>query len=201
VTAGENPELIYDYYNFPPHTYELTYPAPGKTELAANVVSKLTAAGLRSSTDANRGFDHGMFIPLKVMFPDADIPVVQLSLDKSLDPALHIKAGDALADLAEQNVLIIGSGMSFHNMRGYRQAASTAPSKEFDDWLTDAITKEADERHTLLADWENAPQGKFSHPREEHLIPLMVAAGAGKSKGTCIFKDEVLNTMISAFEF
>ena len=119
VTSGAQPELIYDYYGFPPHTYELTYPAPGAPALAEEMVQTLRAAGIDSGTDAQRGFDHGMFIPLKLIFPQADIPVLQLSLNRSLDPAQQIATGRALEQLRDQDVLIIGSGMSFHNMRAY----------------------------------------------------------------------------------
>src|SRR5690606_17445208 len=108
----------YDYYGFPPHTYELTYPAPGDPALALETAQLLAQSGLDAAVDNMRGFDHGMFIPLKLMFPRAEIPVIQFSLRRDLDPQAHLRAGQALAALRDQGVLIIGSGMSFHNMRG-----------------------------------------------------------------------------------
>src|SRR5690606_32417614 len=115
VTGHERPELIYDYYGFPPHTYELKYPAPGEPDLAEDIAQRIGATtGLDAQVDPQRGYDHGMFIPLKLVFPDADIPVVQLSLRTDMDPAAHLEAGRALAALRDQGVLIVGSGMSFH---------------------------------------------------------------------------------------
>jgi len=204
VTAGEQPELIYDYYGFPEHTYQLTYPAPGAPALATQVETMLTHAGLNSRQDGRRGFDHGMFIPLKLMFPDADIPVVQLALRDDLDPAAHLAAGQALAPLRDEGVLIVGSGMSFHNMRGYGDARFTAPSEAFDDWLTRAVEAEAQQRHAALSNWGQAPHAHQCHPAgdEEHLIPLLVAAGAaGRDKGRKIYSQQVLKTQLSAYRF
>jgi aromatic ring-opening dioxygenase catalytic subunit (LigB family) len=118
VTSAPRPELIYDYYGFPPHTYALKYPASGEPRLASRIAELLGQANLASHADPSRGFDHGMFIPLMLMFPEADIPVVQVSLRRDLDPARHLQAGQALAPLRDEGVLILGSGMSFHNMRG-----------------------------------------------------------------------------------
>ena len=204
VTAGEHPELIYDYYGFPDHTYALTYPAPGAPALAERVDTLLSQAGLASQRDAKRGFDHGMFVPLKLMFPEADIPVVQLSLRDDLDPATHLSAGEALASLRDEGVLIVGSGMSFHNMRGYGDARFTAPSEAFDEWLTQTVEAEPGRRHAALSDWAQAPHASQCHPPgdEEHLIPLRVAAGAArKDKGRKIYSEQVLKTQLSAFRF
>ena len=204
VTGHARPELIYDYYGFPPHTYELTYPAPGQSQLAQQLADRLNADGLLAQVNANRGFDHGMFIPLKLMFPGADIPVVQLSLRADLDPQAHLNAGRALAGLRDENVLIVGSGMSFHNMRGYGDIRFTAISDEFDQWLTAAVTSPAQRREQLLSHWEQAPQARQCHPprAEEHLIPLMVAAGAGyESEGQKIYSEYIMKTTISAFRF
>ena len=204
VTGGAQPELIYDYYGFPPHTYELKYPAAGAPALADQIVKTLTAAGIASSLDAGRGFDHGMFIPLKLIFPDASIPVVQLSLHNSLDPARHLEAGRALQALRDQDVLIIGSGMSFHNMRAYGNPQYGPVSDAFDDWLTHAVESEPQERDRLLANWEQAPGARHCHPPrvEEHLIPLMTVAGAaGKDAGRKVFSDRVMETTVSAFTF
>ena len=142
-----------------------------------------------------------MFIPLKVAWPNADVPIVEMSVDRSLNPALHLAAGRALAPLRDEGVLIIGSGMSFHNMRAYRDPAAKAPSAEFDDWLHDAIEAPPSARDPALAQWDEAPMARYAHPREEHLIPLMVAAGASDQTGDRIFNGEVLGTMISGFRF
>lgn len=204
VTSGAQPELIYDYHGFPAHTYELTYPAPGAPALAEHIVNILTSQGIASEPDVHRGFDHGMFIPLKLIFPQANIPVVQLSLHNSLDPAQHLEVGRALETLRDQDVLIIGSGMSFHNMRAYGNPQFGPVSDAFDDWLTQAVESSAQERDRLLANWEQAPGARQCHPprAEEHLLPLMVVAGAaGVDAGRKVFSDRVMETTISAFCF
>ena len=204
VTGHARAELIYDYYGFPQHTYELTYPAPGAPQLAEQIAQALNNEGLEAAVDPERGFDHGMFIPLKLVFPGADIPVIQLSLRRDLDPAAHLAVGRALAGLRDQNVLIIGSGMSFHNMRAYGDARFTPVSAEFDEWLTSAVESPAQERDQLLGNWEKAPQAYLCHPKgdEEHLIPLLVAAGAGGDEpGQKIYSEKVMQTTISAFRF
>lgn len=204
VTGGTQPELIYDYYGFPPHTYELTYPAPGAPALAEQIVQTLREAGIASGQDAQRGFDHGMFIPLKLLFPQANIPVVQLSLNDSLDPVQHLEVGRALETLREQDVLIIGSGMSFHNMRGYGNPAYGPVSDAFDAWLSKAVEASAEERYRRLSHWEQAPSARDCHPMraEEHLLPLMTVVGAaGKDLGRTVFTDWVLETKLSAFVF
>lgn len=200
-TGAERPALIYDYYGFPQHTYELRYDAPGDPALAARAAGLLTAAGLPGAVDPAHGWDHGVFVPMKVAFPDADIPVVAMSVDKSLDPALHIAAGRALAPLRDEGVLIVGSGMSFHNMRGYRDPRFTEPSRAFDAWLTAAAEAAPEERAALFAGWADAPAGRLSHPREEHLIPLMVAAGASDAPGRHDYGELLLETAVSGYRF
>ena len=201
VSAQASPQLIFDYYGFPPETYQLTYPAPGDPALAARVADLLGAAGLAAQLDQERGFDHGVFVPLKMMFPDADVPVVALSLDASLDPALHLAAGRALAPLRDQGVLIIASGMSFHNMRGYGDPRFTALSRQFDDWLSETVALDAPARAARLIDWAQAPAARQCHPREEHLLPLMVAAGASQNRGARLYHELVLETAISGYRF
>lgn len=202
VGAAARPELIYDYYGFPQHTYELTWPAPGEPKLAARVAELLSQAGLPVSVSATRGFDHGVFVPLKLAFPEAQIPVVTLSLAASLDPALHLAAGRALASLRDEGVLIIASGMSFHNLRGYLQPETPERARAFDAWLTRAAESPSRERTALLTDWRKAPFAAYAHPREEHLIPLMVAAGAGSdAPGKRIFGDEPMGAALSAYRF
>ena len=204
VTTGTQPELIFDYNGFPPHTYELSYPVPGAPGLAARVQLLLGAAGLAADGDAERGFDHGMFIPLLLMFPAADVPVLQLSLREGLDPQHHLLAGRALEPLRDEGVLIVGSGMSFHNMRGYGDPRFGPVSDAFDAWLGQACEAEPTQRALALASWEEAPQARLCHPprAEEHLLPLMVAAGAAPGgRGRKVFSDRVMETTLSAFRF
>jgi aromatic ring-opening dioxygenase catalytic subunit (LigB family) len=202
VTTNPAPPLLFDYYGFPPHTYELTWPAPGSPELAARVRSLLQNAGIESREDASRGLDHGVFVPLKLTFPNADIPTVQLSLRAGLDPEEHLKIGRALAPLREEGVLIIGSGMSYHNMRGFNHPASLAHSERFDAWLTNAVKGAPADRDASLSAWKKAPSAIECHPREEHLLPLMVAAGAaGGDRGEAVFRDKVMGVITSAIRF
>lgn len=194
--ASARPELIYDYYGFPEHTYQLQFNAPGAPAVAARVRDLLAGAGLSAAADDTRGWDHGVFVPLKVALPDADIPVVQLSLQTGLDPRLHLAAGRALAPLRDEGVLILGSGMSWHNMRGF-SPAFTQRSRVFDDWLSQAVADPA-----ALAGWEAAPYARAAHPREEHLAPIFIAAGAADGEpGRKVFGDEVMDVAISAFQF
>ena len=200
-TGADRPGLIYDYYGFPPDSYALTYPVPGDPALAARAAALLREKGFTATVDPARGLDHGVFVPMKVAFPDADIPLVQMSLDASLDPALHLRAGAALAPLRAEGVLIIGSGMSFHNLRAYGDPRIAPPSQAFDDWLTNAATAPPAERAALLAQWQGAPYARFCHPREEHLLPLMVAAGASDAPGIHDFGGMVMGSAISGYSF
>jgi len=202
VTTAPAPPLLFDYSGFPKHTYELTWPAPGAPALAQRVRGLLAEAGIETREDDKRGFDHGVFIPLKVAFPDADIPTVQLSLQKGLSPEAHVAIGRALAPLRDEGVLIIGSGMSYHNMRGFMNPASLGHSQRFDTWLENSAKQTDGARSTALAGWRSAPSGPESHPREEHLIPLMVAAGAASTDaGHVVFRDEVMGVVVSALQF
>jgi len=208
VQSTAAPSLLFDYYGFPPHTYELEYPAPGAPELAARIAALIGGRGLAVAMDDRRDFDHGVFIPLKLAFAQADIPVVQVSLRGDLDPAAHIELGKALAPLREDDVLIIGSGMSFHNMRVLMSARgrgkSTLPQMDaFNQWLRVAATNpDPAKRNTLLAAWASAPGARFAHPREEHLMPLHVVAGAaGTDTGRETLSDIVLGSPQSAFQF
>ncbi|KPF56920.1 aromatic ring-opening dioxygenase LigA [Novosphingobium sp. AAP1] len=202
VSTAPAPGMIYDYYGFPSHTYELKFPAPGAPALAERIVALIQAEGLPARTDAARGFDHGVFIPFLLVTPEADIPVVPLSLKRDLDPEEHLRCGRALAALRDEGVLIVGSGMSFHNMRAFFSPAATQPSATFDAWLTQAIESPPEQRWQSLRQWASAPAGRQSHPREEHLIPLMVAAGAAAdAPGQRDFTDNVMMADISAFRF
>ncbi len=199
-TGADRPELIYDYYGFPPETYALTYSAPGAPVLAQKAASLLGAAGIQAEVDRGYGWDHGVFIPLKVMFPLADIPVLAMSLKTGLDPASHVAIGEALRPLRDDGVLILGSGMSYHNLRSFGVAAPA--SLEFDHWLDAALAGGSAQRGKALAQWARAPSGRAAHPREEHLLPLMVASGAGSdAPGTKIWSGEAGGSRISAWAF
>jgi aromatic ring-opening dioxygenase catalytic subunit (LigB family) len=199
-TGAERPDLIYDYFGFPPETYALTYSAPGAPALAHKAASLLGAAGIEASVDASYGWDHGVFIPLKVMFPQADIPVLAMSLKTGLDPAAHLAMGQALRPLRDEGVLILGSGMSYHNLRNFGGAAQA--SVQFDQWLDAALAGDAAQRSAALASWSAAPSGRAAHPREEHLLPLMVASGAGSDKpGSKIWSGEAGGSRVSAWAF
>jgi aromatic ring-opening dioxygenase catalytic subunit (LigB family) len=179
LNIAAHPALLYDYYGFPEHTYQLSYPAPGAPELAPRVQALLADAGFASDTDAERGLDHGVFVPMLLSYPDADIPILQLSLQQDLDPAQHLAIGRALAPLRDEGVLIIGSGMSFHNLRTLFGPGGDAGSEQFDAWLT-----------------------REAHPREEHLLPLMVAAGAaGADPGRRTYADHLGGKALSGFQF
>ena len=189
VSTGESHPLLFDYGGFPPESYKYKYPAPGHPDLARNVMSLLQEADINVKSDAKRGWDHGVFIPLMLMFPEAAIPVVALSLHSSLDPAMHIRIGRALAPLRSQGVLIVGSGASFHNF-GYFFARSEADKKAgvqhgttWHNYLVETLTSTAisrEERLDRLINWSSGPSAFDAHPRgqEEHLIPLHVVAGA-----------------------
>lgn len=204
VGAHPAPPLIYDYYGFPPHTYQLTYPAPGDPALAAQIALRLRDAGLPAAIDETRGLDHGVFIPFKLVYPNADVPVIPLSLHESMDAALHLKAGAALAPLLADNVLVVGSGMSFHNLRLLMTGRADTPDAwAFDAWLTEAATQpDAAQRAAMLSNWIDAPGARLAHPEAEHLLPLMVAAGAGgQAPASRIYHEKVMSAPISAYRF
>jgi aromatic ring-opening dioxygenase catalytic subunit (LigB family) len=184
VTVGSRPPLLYDYYDFPPESYEITYPAPGDDALSAEVRERLARSGMDCGEERERGFDHGLFVPLKIMYPEADIPCVQLSLIKGLNPSAHLALGSALAGIDRENLLILGSGFSFHNMRAFFMPdteETVAANQEFQAWLAETCSDPSlseDQRRERLARWESAPHARYCHPREEHLLPLHVCCGA-----------------------
>ncbi len=200
VGSSAKPPMLFDYYGFPEETYRLRFDAPGSPALATRVRELLAGAGFPTGEDAERGYDHGVFVPLLLATPDADIPVVQLSLRGDLDPAAHLAAGRALRSLRDEGVLIVGSGMSWHNMRGF-SPAFTGKSEAFDGWLTQALLDPA-RRDAALAHWEQAPFAREAHPREEHLAPLFVAAGAASGEpGRRVFSDHAMDVALSAYTF
>jgi aromatic ring-opening dioxygenase catalytic subunit (LigB family) len=202
VMTSPRPPIFYDYYGFPPESYAIPWPAPGDPALASHVRELLDRAGIPSAEDGERGFDHGTFIPLKVSFPDADVPTIQLSLQEGLDPARHLAIGRALAPLRDEGVLLVGSGMSYHNFGGFRRPQGRADSETFDAWMQGVAQAEASERDAALSRWSEAPVARRAHPREEHLLPLMVAAGAaGADRGRVTYSDFFGGVRISAVQF
>ena len=202
VMTAEKPPMFFDYYGFPRESYELSWPAPGDPKLAARVGDLLGAAGFQTSANSERGYDHGTFVPLKVTYPEAQIPTVQLSLKKGLDPKEHLAIGKALAPLRDEGVFILGSGMTFHNLRAFRDPRSVPIAETFDAWLREATTQQAAERDRRLIDWESAPAARLAHPREEHLLPLMVVAGAaGADRATTAYNGTFGGLRLSAYHF
>jgi aromatic ring-opening dioxygenase catalytic subunit (LigB family) len=202
VSSAAQPPMLYDYYGFPEAAYQIRWSAPGAPWLAARVRELLAAAGIPSAEDPVRGYDHGTFVPLKVAWPDGAVPCVQLSLVQGLDPAAHLRIGRALAPLRDEGVFVVGSGMSFHNMRGFRTREGLTASVAFDTWLGTSVCAPPAERDGLLERWASGPAARACHPREEHLLPLHVIAGlAGQDVGTVPFRQRVLGTMVSAVHF
>jgi aromatic ring-opening dioxygenase catalytic subunit (LigB family) len=203
VSTSLSPPMLYDYYGFPPESYALQWPAKGDPQLAARVRALLGGAGFDTAADPARGFDHGTFVPLKLSYPEADIPTVQLSLKAGLDPAEHIAMGRALQPLRDEGVFIVGSGMSFHNMRAFfNRGADRSQSQLFDRWLRETAEAPANERDQRLTAWASAPGARFAHPREEHLLPLMVIAGAAsEDRGSVPFRGASFGHSISAIHF
>ena len=205
ITSGKFPSLIYDYYGFPKESYEIKYPAPGSPELAKKLFNLLSSAGIEAKLDGQRGFDHGLFVPLKLMYPDAAIPCVQLSLVNSLQAKEHIQIGKALADMRKDNVLIIGSGFSFHNIKEFFAPSSNetqSMNKSFEQWLIDTCSSNQyseEERTQKLINWDNAPSARYCHPREEHLLPLHVCYGVSGAAAKKVFEMEIMGKMASAY--
>lgn len=203
VSTSASPQMEYDYYGFPEHTYHIRYPAPGSPELAQRIKALLGKSGIRCGEDPKRGFDHGTFVPLELMYPDADVPVVMLSLNASYDPKEHIDAGQALAPLRDEGVLIMGSGLTYHNMRGFGRNEATPVAEAFEAYLQEAVSqKDAESRNDMLVQWEKAPGARLAHPQEDHLLPLMVVAGAaGEDQGRSLFVDHVMKVPMASYEF
>jgi aromatic ring-opening dioxygenase catalytic subunit (LigB family) len=203
VMTGERPPLLFDYYGFPPESYQLTWPAPGDPRLASRVRALLEGAGFATGADGERGFDHGTFVPLKLTYPAADMPTVQLSLKRGLDPAEHLAMGRALAPLRDEGVFIVGSGMSYHSMRGFGGGGTAQRvAATFDAWLRETMARSPEERDARLAQWASAPAARQAHPREEHLLPLMVIAGAaGSDHAVAAYDGTLVGLRLSAFHF
>lgn len=204
LLGAHHPALFYDYYGFPEAAYEITYPAPGSPELATRIAGVLQKAHIATDIDPQRGFDHGVFIPLKLMYPDATIPTLQLSLVRGLDPAAHLALGTALRDLMPENLLVVGSGFSFHNLGAFSWQGINAPNlanDAFQEWLIDVCTGPLPQpaREQRLIAWERAPSARYCHPREEHLLPLHVCLGMAGAQAKVVFDDYILGKRSVAF--
>ncbi len=205
VHFGAKPGMLYDYGGFPDFTYSLTWPSPGSPELAARVAELLGQAGFATAREEKRGYDHGTFVPMMVAFPEASLPVAQLSLVSGLDPETHFRMGQALEPLRSEGVLIVCSGMSYHNMRGFMSGDPRVEetSRVFDAWLSRTVAlADPEARHKALVDWKKAPGALECHPRSEHLVPLFVAAGAGGSDpGRQDYSGRLLGVAVSSHVF
>jgi len=204
LLSAPDPPMFYDYYGFPDKAYEITYPAPGSPELANRIAGLLLKNNISARLDPRRGFDHGLFIPLKLMYPQADIPSLQLSLLRGLDPTAHIALGKALRELMVENILVIGSGFSFHNMSAFSWQGINTPdpaNDAFQNWLIEVCTGpiSQSEREQLLIEWQKAPSARYCHPREEHLLPLHVCLGMADKPALTIFDDYILGKRGIAF--
>lgn len=205
ITSGAQPSLIYDYSGFPEESYHIKYPCLGEPLLAQKIFNLFKDNHINAKLDENRGFDHGLFVPLKIMYPQADIPCVQLSLLSNLDPSLHIQMGKVLQNLSYNNVLVIGSGFSFHNMKAFFSpdtSETKAMNENFDQWLIETLTKkdiDEDERTNRLVHWEKAPYARYAHPREEHLLPLHVCYGLANRSSSKHYELKILNKKSSMY--
>ncbi len=205
VTHLAAPPMLYDYYGFPEPAYQLQYPAPGAPALAETIHAALGAHGVASRLEERRGFDHGLYIPLMLMYPQADIPCVQVSLQKNLDAATHITMGHALTALAQNGVLLIGSGFSFHNMQAFFAPPTPVTrdqNKAFENWLHDTCTNPGlteTERTERLVNWAQAPAARFCHPREEHLLPVHVCYGAAQRPANAAIALNIIGKQASMY--
>jgi 4,5-DOPA dioxygenase extradiol len=204
LMGAQNPAMFYDYYGFPSQAYEITYPAPGNPELANKILGLLEENHIRARIDLQRGFDHGLFIPLKLMYPQADIPSLQLSLLRGLNPSVHIALGKALRGILNENILVVGSGFSYHNLRAFSwgEIGTADPANDaFQNWLIEVCTSQLtqSEREQRLVEWEKAPSARYCHPREEHLLPLHVCQGMADNPGKLVFDDQILGKRSVAF--
>lgn len=204
ITDSESPPLYYDYYGFPDEAYSIRYSVSGAPQTAGHIFAQLTDVGIQVATDSSRGLDHGVFVPGLMLFPEADIPCLQLSLIEGLSPQAHLHLGDALQSLRARDVMIIGSGFSFHNMREFFGPGSPDAdtlNREFEGWLSDTLMKcDNPTRRQRLLEWQTAPGARFCHPREEHLMPLHVCVGAASdNQASLMWQFEVLGRQGSCY--
>jgi aromatic ring-opening dioxygenase catalytic subunit (LigB family) len=203
VSTSQHPSMEYDYSGFPAHTYHIRYQAPGDPAVAERAANLLASSRIEIAKDPSRGFDHGVFVPLGLMFPQADMPIVMLSIKSNYNAAEHLALGRALAPLRDEQVLIVGSGLTYHNMQGFGRDSSTAVAQSFTNYLNDAITlSDGKERDQRLLHWESAPQARLAHPHEDHLLPLLAAAGAaGSDSGQVLFDENIMKIPMTSYAF
>lgn len=205
ITSGSAPDLLFDYYGFPEESYAISYPAPGASQLAGKIHRLFLEQGLAADLDDRRGFDHGFFVPLKIMYPKADIPCLQVSLLASLRPQDHMQLGHVLSQLRHENLLIIGSGSSFHNLRAFHEQpteTSRQANEAFEQWLAETLLDDRlknEEREKRLRHWEQAPAARYCHPREEHLLPLHVCYGIAAKPAARMYAMEVMGRKVSTY--
>jgi len=204
LLGAQSPSMFYDYYGFSKEAYEIAYPASGSPALANRIAGLLNQNDISAHIDSQRGFDHGLFIPLKLMYPQADIPSLQLSLIRGLNSVTHIALGKALRALMDENILVVGSGFSFHNLRAFAPELGDVPdpaNDAFHNWLIEVCTDATlqSEREQRLIEWEKAPSARYCHPREEHLLPLHVCFGMADKAATVVFDDYILGKRGVAF--
>ncbi|MGQ0580079.1 MAG: DODA-type extradiol aromatic ring-opening family dioxygenase [Betaproteobacteria bacterium] len=206
VSAVAHPETIHDFYGFPDELYRIEYPAPGAPELAAQAKALLGEKGIGAHLDPARGLDHGAWVPLVLMYPQADVPVTQLAVQTALGAGHHFKLGEALRSLRDEGVLILGSGGTTHNLREFgRYPEGTAPPQwvtGFQEWLAQTI--ESGNSGDLVRYRSLAPEAAHNHPTEEHFLPLFVAAGAGSPnvKGRRIHRSHTFGILaMDAYRF
>lgn len=206
VMASAAPPMIYDYGGFPEELYHIRYPAPGSPRIAQRAYSLIQQANLPARLNTDRGFDHGTYALLAVTHPEADIPVLQVSLRADYDPEAHLQLGRALAPLRDEGVLIIGSGSSYHNLRRFfGPRVRLEDAAQFDSWLTETLIESTPARRSdRLIDWERAPAAREAHPREDHLMPLHVVVGAAEEEpGQVVYheKDFLGTIALSSYRF
>jgi 4,5-DOPA dioxygenase extradiol len=204
LLGSQTPSMFYDYYGFPDEAYNIIYPAPGSPKLANKIIDLLKKNNISAHVDTKRGFDHGLFIPLKLMYPQADIPSIQLSLIRGLNPGMHIDLGKGLRELMHENILIIGSGFSFHNLDAFSWEGINTPdpaNDEFQSWLIELCTGSISQldREKQLIEWQEAPFARYCHPREEHLMPLHICQSIANKQATVIFNDYIMGKKAVAF--
>ncbi|KAK9384946.1 Extradiol ring-cleavage dioxygenase, class III enzyme, subunit B [Lipomyces mesembrius] len=208
ISSGAKHELYYDYYNFPPETYKIKYDAPGSPSIAKDIYTRLQKVGFSPKLDETRGWDHGVFIPMKLIVPDESIPIVQMSVLESEDPEEHYRIGQVLSELRKENIAILGSGFAtFHNLRLFPRSSNFPPDiasklREWSGVLNEAVlTKDVDERLAKLKRWREFPHAYTMHPQHgaEHFLPLIVTAGAGGSSKGALYGDEFLGADMFSF--
>lgn len=201
VMTSPNPPMVYDYHGFPPETFQVKYNAPGAPRIAQRAADLIAAAGLPVRLDAKQGYDHGTFVPAFIMYPDASVPLFQISLRRGYDPAQHLALGRALAPLRDEGVLIIGSGLSYHNLRLFGPGARI-PSEAFDAWLAKAMAAPPALRTAALLDWETAPHARTCHAQEDHFAPIWAALGAAEQEtATMVYHDTMIFGGVTASSY